>query len=408
MSDVLQMMSGRGKIRVILAKAFQDKNAMAAAFRSYLFAESPELKNIATKLSIQPEELSDKLHTVMQGAIYTWTEEQVKEKIADVVSEYKYIEAVGNVQGKKYHNIEDARKDFANLFKYLRIPMSAIQQLGKDWYPALEILYHISLPGRFYLEPEKRQDEISILDHYGIYAKDCLIDGKTVLSDILNARQIDCTSEELLAVYAGLKDLTCDSTLTQFDKELNEQINKINFARNKVMLQETWHISTGIPSVKEWCNIHNVPLLWIIPNEQKKAFRTLIDIQKKNRIVDTDVADAINVLRSMDTSLLTDQSKIDAALIALIGQEYKQLWSDNRDVIIAQTKMKIGNDMSMWSVSDLTVLQKVLKKFQQEKAKKEKLVNTKNKLMSMNEKMLRERVSTFLDAHPEFCDDFAK
>ena len=79
MSNVLQLMQGRGRIRVVLATAFQDKNTMAAAFRTYLFGVSPELQDIATKLSIQPEELRDKLHAVMQGTIYTWTEDQVKE-----------------------------------------------------------------------------------------------------------------------------------------------------------------------------------------------------------------------------------------------------------------------------------------------------------------------------------------
>lgn len=111
MSDVLQLLQGRGKIRVVLAKAFQDKNAMAAAFRTFLFSASPELKDIATKLAIQPEELSDKLHMVMQGAIYTWTEDQVKEKLDDVSGEYRYLEAIGNVFGKVYRSIDAAKKD---------------------------------------------------------------------------------------------------------------------------------------------------------------------------------------------------------------------------------------------------------------------------------------------------------
>ena len=89
MSNVLQLMSGRGKIKVNLAKAFKDKNTMSAAFRTFLFSISPKLRDIATKLDIQPEELSDKIHSVMQGAIYTWTEDQVKEKLDDVVGEYE-------------------------------------------------------------------------------------------------------------------------------------------------------------------------------------------------------------------------------------------------------------------------------------------------------------------------------
>lgn len=116
MSETLQLLTGRGKIRIVLAKAFQDKNAMAAAFRSFLFAASPELKDVATRLAIQPEELSDRLHSVMQGAIYTWTEEQVKDKLTDVAEQYKYLEAIGKIQGTTYHSIEAAKKDLENLF----------------------------------------------------------------------------------------------------------------------------------------------------------------------------------------------------------------------------------------------------------------------------------------------------
>lgn len=152
MSDVIELMHGRGKIRVVLAKMFQDKNAMIAAFRSFLFDASSELKEVSTKLCIHPEELSDKLHTVMQGAIYTWTEEQVKEKISDVVAEYKYIEAIGKVQGTVYHSIESARKDLANQFKYLRIPMIAIEQLNQPWFAALKILYCVSQHGNSHIE----------------------------------------------------------------------------------------------------------------------------------------------------------------------------------------------------------------------------------------------------------------
>lgn len=407
MSDVLQQLQGRGKIRLVLAKAFQDKNTMAAAFRTFLFRSSPELKEIATKLSILPEELSDKIHTVMQGAIYTWTEDQVREKLSDVSEEYKYLEAIGNIQGKVYHNAEAVKKDLANLFKYLRISLSAIEQLGKPWYPALSILYRVSRNGITHMESAERENDIAVLSQYGVFAKDCLTDGKSILSDILSVKQIECTSEELATIYDGLKELTCDATLTQFEKELNNQVSRISYARNKVILKETWNSITGVATVKEWCNIHNVPLMWIVPRELQKAFSTLIDVQKNNYTADTAVVSAINALRTMDTSLLMDPAKIEATFITLIGQEYADIWATNRVALITEAKMKLGNDMSNWSVSDLMSFQRILKKAQQEKAKKEKLDGAKNTVRSMKEDILRDRVAAFLDSHPEFCDDFA-
>ena len=68
--------------------------------------------------------------------------------------------------------------------------------------------------------------------------------------------------------------------------------------------------------------------------------------------------------------------------------------------------MKLGNDMSTWDVGDVQKLQQLLKEARQEKAKREKLSTTKSKVQSMNEAKLRSTVQAFLDAHPEFCDDF--
>lgn len=408
MSNVLQLLQGRGKVRVILGKAFQDKNIMAAAFRTFLFGVSLDLKEIATKLAIQPEELSDKIHSVMQGAIYTWTEEQVAEKLTDVAGEYKYLEAIGNVQGTVYHSLEAAQKDLANLFKFLRVPIAAIEQLHAPWFSALQSLYRISRGNAIHMAAEERQNDITILAQYGVYAKDCLTDGKPVLSAILSAKQIDYTQDELSAVYAGLKDLSCDTTLTVFEKELQTQVGRISFARNKVILQETWRSLASIDTVREWCTAHEVPLMWIVPKDLQKAFSTLLDVQKKNQTVDTAVVAAINDLQNMDNAILTDDSKIEAAFLAMVGSEYIEIWNKERATLLTKAKMQFGNDMSAWSIADLSALQKILKQAQQEKAKKEKLAGTKASVLNMNDSILRNRVTAFLDAHPEFCDSFTE
>ena len=86
-------------MRKVLEDAVQDKGRLAEAFRRFLFDASPALAEVATRLSVPPQELSDKLHSVMQGAIYTWTEDQVSEKLADVTGDYRYIEALGKGAG---------------------------------------------------------------------------------------------------------------------------------------------------------------------------------------------------------------------------------------------------------------------------------------------------------------------
>ena len=407
MSNVLQLFTKRGKIKQTLGNSFQDKNVMNAAFRSFLFVTSPDLKQIADGLSIQPQELMDKIHAVMQGAIYTWTEEQVKEKLEDVIDDYRYLQAVNTAIGKKYHAIDDAKKDLANLFKYERISLAAVESLNKPWYSALMILYNISkgIYSSAAAGSDVRAKEIEQLHLHGKEVMDFLQDAKAVLSDILEKRDLDCTQTELETIYTGLKDMSCEATMSQFNKELDAQIAVISQARNRTMLKERWRTISGKETVKEWCTSHNAPIQWIVNKEQRKAIETLNAVLKNQRTLNQDVESAICALETISNELLHNDQAIEDAFIALIGPEYKAIFNTEKDQILIKAKMKIGNDMSMWDITDLPIVQQLLKTAQQEKAKKEKLANAKSAIQSMKEEALRQNVTAFLDAHPEFCDD---
>ena len=406
MGNVVQLFSGRGRVREILAKSFQDKNAMNVAFRAFLVESSPELRDIAGKLSVKPEELSDKLHSVMQNAIYTWTEEQVREKLPDIVSDYRYLDALNKVMGKEYHSAEDAKRDLTNLFRFLRLSMAAIENSGASWYPALFILREVSKRGTAHMTPEERAAHVAVLVENGQKAMDCLRDGKPALAEILDARKIEYTEEELDSVYAGFKDMSCDATLSQFDKELQRQIDKIDAARNRILLKERWRMLSGEETVRSWCKTHNAPLLWIVTRDLQKAIDTLIDVQNGARTVNQSVVNAIEVLNHIDPALLTDDKKIAAALLETIGEEYRPILEDERDraTVMTKAKMKLGNDMSAWTSAELSALQRILKEFEREKAKKEKLERAKERVRTMDERELRNHVRTFIERHPEYCD----
>lgn len=406
MSQVNTLFAGKGRVKLALAKSFHDKHELNTAFRVFLFDASPELKQLAEKMSIQPEELGDKLRMVMQGAIYTWTEEQVIEKLPDVVSEYRYLDALNSALGKVNHSIEDAQRDLANLFRVVRIPLAALESLNKPWFAALKAMYKVSRRETIHMTQEERANDTAELSAHGGAAMDFLRDGKTALSDLLNARDEDCKPDELDAIYVNLKDMSADATNTQFEKELERQLGQIKQVRNRIKLQERWRIITGENTVKDWCSKHGAPLLFITNKEQRKAFMTLISVQKNQKPLDQDVTSAYLVLKNMDQSILTDDKKITEALLNSVGLEYREILESERDTLLNQAKMQLGNDMGAWESDDLNVLRGILKKAQQEKAKREKLTTTKNYVQTMNESVLRNRVQLFLDAHPEFCDDF--
>ena len=71
---------------------------------------------------------------------------------------------------------------------------------------------------------EERAADAAELFAHGKSAMDFLEDGKPALYDLLVSRGEDCTSDELSAIYTGLKGMSADSSLAQFDKELKAQL----------------------------------------------------------------------------------------------------------------------------------------------------------------------------------------
>ena len=412
MNEVNQLFSGRGRLRNILAKAFQDRTSMASAFRTFLFQASKELEGITTRLAVQPVELSDKLHTLMPQAIYLWTETQVLEKLPDMVGEYQFLDALDMALGQDYRSIESAKRDIVNLFQHMRISLEAIEALNKSWFPALRIMYDLSQKqgpiSREYLE-----SSTPVLREYGKLAKDCLESDKAALGDILESdipeiRQEEYTQEELDLIYIGLKDMNCDANLFQFKRALQEQINKIKAARNRKELESLWTSLSRTESVQSWSVTYGVPILWIIPNKAlQRAISIVMDIQRGNPALNRSVEEAITELGKIDASLLTDSQKIEAAFLNVIGPEYREIFQQKRQEILSTAKFQIGSDMSVWTASDLGVLQRILKNELRKKAKAEKLALAKNRVGTMDETVLRKCVTTFLEEHPEYCDNFS-
>ena len=406
MSEVLSLMTGRGKVKTIIQKAFHDKATLASAFRRFLFDASPDLRTIAEKLSIQPEPLNDKLHQVMQGSIYTWTEEQVKDKLAAVAQEYIYLDTLNGVIGKNCHDVAEARKELDNVFRFFRISMEAVEKLNLPWYAALRILRKVAKEGIAQETSEEQAQEIEVLRQYGKDAMSALRDAKPVLSQLLESRGLDCTKDELDTIYQGLKEMTYDTTIGQFENALKAQTARITMARNRVLLLNKWTTLTGEETVKSWCVTHKAPIQWIVPKEYLKAIETVIEVQQGGRVDNQKVVNALQLLDALDVGLVTDDRRIEDALIGIIGAEYRDIWQAQRDKLISKARQKNGADMSTWGATELRTVQQLLKEAQQEEARIRMLAAAKLSVQNMAEPKLRSRIASFLDKHPEFCDSF--
>lgn len=407
MSSVFQMMTGHGKVRVILQGALKDRERRAAAFRRFLFGASPELERIVNKLNLQPILLSDKIQTVMQGAIYTWTEDQVREKLPDVVQEYVYLDVLNGIVGVNRRSIEEIQRDLLNVLHAFRISQAELEKLELPWFDAMRILRRVaeSKQSMSFEDKDRLSQEIQALKAHGREAMSALRDAKPLLAQLIERAGFEPTREELDSIYAGLREMDYSTSLIQFENALQRQITQISQARNRALLCSKWTMLTGEESVKSWCVAHAAPILWIVPREHRQAIATVRNVQQRIREYDDAVQTALRQLDEMDARLLTDDRRIEEALLDVVGAQYAEIWREQREVLLSRARQKLGADMSGWDAADLSALQSLLAEAQREKAKREKLDRAKRGVQRMEEAKLRGRVCDFLDRHPEFCDD---
>lgn len=190
--------------------------------------------------------------------------------------------------------------------------------------------------------------------------------------------QIECTPEELQTIYEGLKDVSCDATANQFEKDLKQQTGRISQRRNRSTLLERWKTLSSTENVKTWSNARGIPLLWVVTKNASKAIRTLIAVQNDERALDQDVLAAINVLDTMDHTILTDNATAEQAFMNAIGANYRDVFEEQRKEIITELKLKLGSDVSAWDVSDLITVQSTLKNIRQRKQKGEAAEHAKS------------------------------
>lgn len=409
MYDVLHSFNGRGKVKVVLRNAFANKDEMAGAFRTFLYQSSPELKEIADQLSISPIDLNDRLQKSMQSAIYTWTEEQVQAKLADIVDEYRYLTEVNGAMGKKYHNLESARTDLKNIFLYQKIPYAAVE--AQPWSGALKSLWTLSRPYDYaQLSKTGRNADAALLREHGKAAYDFLKDSKPTLMDILSNRGEEVTSGELDTIHSGLRKTPFDATLESFDASLKEQLGRISSARNRAKLLAKWEQLTGKETVKAWCDANSAPIFWVVSSELQKPIHTVIDVKQNHSTTDQNVVAALNALSGEAALILTDSAKSNAVMRQTLGLDERSMdyFNKHSSDLFRNLKYKRGDDMSTWQISELNCLRDMIRDAMKEEYKKEKLVNAKQQAASMPDTRLRDLVAHFLDLHPEYCDDFLK
>ena len=405
MDNVINLFTGRGQLRKTISDSFANATERYSSFKTFVVESCPPMDSLMEKIGITSSDLFDRIKEMMQQAIYSWTEEQVTSKLDDLYCEYELISILNDALSVSRTNLLALQKDLKNCFEYMKVPGKIIEKFTKPWIGALRILFVISTGGFSARSVEDQKNDLEVLRQYAKEAWQYVNSSMLLLDEYMKQKGIKCTDKELNEIFENIKPSVYDIPEVLFTSTLQAQIDKVAFARNKGELLQAWGKYSGTESISAWCKKYTTPIQWVVPENDLNHFRTLKSVQDSQSVDRIQLNNALAFFQNGQLSYLQDAVRIKKCFLARIEEEYIDIFSENKELLLSEIRMKFGVDVYGWEYRSHEIYN-VIKDFGKEKMKAQHLQAAQDKVKKMNEADLRSKVSALLIEHPELCRIF--
>lgn len=398
MGNITVLFTGRVAVRKALTSLYFDQNTVYDAFGAFISAKCPELQEMKVRIGLNSHDLFDAIHQMMQGQVSTWTEDQVEERLAELCIEYRAVVILNDALNMKRKSIKALGDDIDNVFKNMKVPGTVIEKLDYTWIAALRAMHQIATTQWSKIDLTDRETYVQLLssDAQKVWSNITL--PKAILQRYMEMHGHYCTEEEMEGIYSALKAVSYNSPASDFDSRIEALLNKVAYNRNKVRIQELWLAQSGFDSVSKWCDSYAVPIQWVVSDEVLPHIIVLKTVQDGKVADNTALHNATLYFESHSISVLKDKKLIVDAFIAQIGESYRAAFQASGAVLISRLKTngKLTSDVYSWA-NKVGEIRRTIDRFLREKYCGE----AKNKVKTMPEAQLRDRVIQLLEENPD-------
>ncbi|MBR3507814.1 MAG: hypothetical protein IKO03_03350 [Lachnospiraceae bacterium] len=405
MGNITVKFTGHGTVRKALTNLYFDQNTVYDAFSAFITQKSPELQKLRDSIGLTSHDLFDAIHQMMQGQVSTWTEAQVEEKLAELCVEYQAVAILNTALNQKRKSIKALSDDIKNAFDHMKVPGSVVEKLDFSWIPAMKAMYEISTTQWSKIDLADRKSCVERLNDDVQKAWSSLTSPKVILRHYMEKRGDNCTEEELDDIYAALKAVSYNSPVSDFDTRIETQLNKVNYNRNKVRIQELWKAQSGFDTVTKWCDNYAVPIQWVVSDEVLPHISVLKTVQDGKLADNTTLHNATQYFENHKISALRDKKLIMDSFIGQIGESYRAAFEASGAVLISRmkTNANLTSDVYSWA-NKVGTIRKTIDTFLRDKYCGE----AKENVRTMSESKLRDTVVQLLDENPDLYTLFIK
>lgn len=405
MGNIILQFTGRGAVRKALTDLYFDQNTVYAAFSTFISEKCPEVQELRSAIGLSNYDVFDSIHQLMQGQVSTWTERQVEEKLEELCMEYRAVAILNSALGLKRKSIKQLGDDIANVFDNMKVPGSVIEKLDYSWMPVLKVMRIISTTQWSKIGAIDRASYTELLKTDAQQAWGNIASAKIILKKYMETYNHNCSSDELDSIYDALNPVKYDSSTVYFDSRIAEQLDKVAYNRNKIRIQELWITQSGFDSVQLWCGNWAVPVQWVVSDEEQIHIAVLKTVQDGKTADNIALHNATQYFEEHTINALKDKIHTMNCFFAQIGESYRPAFEASGAVLVSRLKTngKLTTDVYNWS-NKVGEIRKTLDAFLRGKY----CEDAKEKVKTMSEETLRDRVIELLDQNPDLYTLFIK
>jgi hypothetical protein len=406
MAKVVSLFTGRGKIKQILNANFKNDTLRYSAFKSFIvLSAGSDLGTLITTLKLNDNDLFDGIKRLMQKAIDTWEEEQVKAKLSDLTLEYSVIAELNNALGTSEKTLTKHIDSLKNCFDLMKVPGSVIETLGVQWFNALVEMRNLTLSPWQNLTVQQKQ---AIIDCFKNHARDAwqnISSSKTLLGMYLSKKGVIYNEDDLDEVFSGINECPYATSVPVYESMVKPLIGAIKHEHSKTLLLTRWYELSGAETIKGWCKKYNVPIQWVASPEDMQHFDCVFNINTGRMVGEKELYNAVQYLNSSSFAYLKDADLILDKFFAQVGEKNREGFNNYRDDLYAKIRLECGADVYGWANQGAKIVSLI-----------EAFINTKyadtvksvarDKVNSLQVTELRNRILIALDSFPELCKFF--
>jgi len=406
MATIVNLFTGRGKLRSVLMKNFKNKSLRYSAFKSFIVKDNTSMEDLISVLALNDTELFDAIRRLMQSRIDTWTEEQVTEKISDFVLEYTLVHVLNIAMSDNKKQLSEHVVTLNNCFSMMKVPGKVIETINNfEWFDALEKMYYLSVHPWPQINQNDRKSILNAISEFGKDAWQHVQNQKVLLEKYLESKGIAYTQEDVERIYNEAIEWSYETGKPAFEATIEKSVRLIQYEKNRQSLLDRWKKISGFNTVQEWCRNYTVPIHWVVDKNEGKYF-TIIHNLCTGMVVNTnDLYNAIQYFKKGDFGFLKDPVFLKNKFLAQVGENRREEFAEYEKDILALLRIKFGSDIYSWSSQGGPIVNTITD-FLKEKATDKLQNGVRDKINDMREAELKDRILKAMDEYPELYKFF--